>query len=79
MKTKSEHPINYIIDSEFHGLTKKEYFAALAMQAIISSPNSVDTFLELEKKPTDMTYSQCVAEYAVIQAENLIKVLNSKE
>lgn len=33
--------MNYIIDS--HGMTMRDYFAAKAMQAMISNPNIIDT------------------------------------
>ena len=47
-----------------HGLTKREYFAALAMQALVSNPNFSNY------TPYD------IAVYAVIRADALISVLN---
>lgn len=57
MKTKSNEQV-------VSGLTKKEYFAALAMQALLA--NSAET---------TMTPSQCVS-LAVIMSEGLIEELN---
>jgi hypothetical protein len=44
------------------GLTKREYFAALAMQGILAGKIQTDSIL--------------VAEYAVMYADNLIESLN---
>jgi hypothetical protein len=45
-----------------NGLTKREYFAALAMQGILAGKIQTDDIL--------------VAEYAVMYADNLIESLN---
>lgn len=46
-KNYGNEPINPILDSEgngcLRGLTKREYFAAMAMQGIVSSPAMIDT------------------------------------
>lgn len=62
-------------DSAFHGdhegepfgLTKREYFAARAMQGILASPEAAE-----------MHFSS-VARNAVTQAEALIKALNGQK
>jgi hypothetical protein len=51
----------YIVRGE-KGLTKREYFAALAMQGILAGKIQTDSIL--------------VAEYAVMYADNLIESLN---
>jgi len=48
------------------GLTKREYFAAMAMQGILAAPNSLDT------------HTNDIANSAVILADSLITALNTK-
>ena len=50
------------------GLTKREYFAALAMQGIIAQPDEAARLMD---------YSQR-AEFSVNQADALIAALNAK-
>ena len=77
------HPTN-IIDPEqqfapeYHtGLTKREYFAAMAMQGICStfsgSPNA-----ERQAEKVGKTLSETMAVYAVDVADALINALNEK-
>lgn len=47
------------------GLTKREYFAAMAMQAIIS-------------RPTDSNNAESRARLAVVHADELLKALETK-
>ncbi len=75
MKTEPNDQVNPVVaisydkygtrqeDTHF-GLTKREYFAALAMQALSSNPNF------LNYTPYD------IAVYAVIRADALISALN---
>ena len=49
----------------FHGLTKREHFAAMAMQGILSADDSVLTHYSTDD----------VAEWAIGQADALLKVL----
>lgn len=68
MNTNSENTVYPIIVKDFiheNGLTKLEYFAAIAMQGILSKPGIYDTF-------------DVIAECSVICAEKLIKELNKK-
>ncbi len=55
-----------IIQRESFGLTKREYFAARAMQGMLSACNGYDAGI-----------ANHIAECAVIQADALIKQLNS--
>ena len=58
------------VDGNSHlqeGLTKREYFAAMAMQGILSS--DINTNLSIGT----------VTEYAVRQADSLIKALNNEQ
>ena len=70
MKTEPNEPINpcvikgYECDTDVHGLTKREYFAALAMQGLCANPDF------LNYTPYD------IAVYAVIRADALISALN---
>ncbi len=56
-------------DVKQEGLTKREYFAAMAMQAIITSKETFDPLPGQSK-------SEAWAELAVIRADALIKELN---
>lgn len=51
-------------DGFFLGLTKREYFAGLAMNALLSNPSQIDT--------TDFEW---VAEHAIGYADELLKKL----
>lgn len=71
MKTNPEHNAFPVVvtaaDATYStGLTKREYFAAMAMQGIIANPNIEISYDEL-------------AESSVRQAECLIDELNKKE
>jgi hypothetical protein len=60
--TYNEH--TYTINSAQYGLTKREYFAAMAMQGMLSNQHGY--FLEHDK----------LSEYALSYADALIKELN---
>lgn len=67
--TRGNDPINYIpeLDNrplDWYGLTKREYFAAMAMQGILTDPSINDTY---------------AADYAVKAADALIKKLNDEQ
>lgn len=69
--TKPNEPINSIPDlnnhpSEWYGLTKREYFAAMAMQGMLSTG-------------TANFYDEKISEWAVKQADFLIKALNESK
>jgi hypothetical protein len=49
------------------GLTKREYFAAMAMQALLSDSNSI------------ALTPHCVAEFSIQMSEILINELNKKK
>jgi len=63
MKTNPNDPIQG--NEAFNGLTKREYFAALALQGILADPNR---FENSRKIPFD--------QFAVRMADNLISELN---
>lgn len=67
MKTNANDPINAIINDDsktyYEGLTKREYFASMAMQAMISIKFS----------------TEIAAIHAVIYADNLIEQLNKED
>lgn len=66
MTTKADQPINPISSehySDFHGLTKREYFAAIAMQGLLAEGH----------------YSKFIAEKSCAMADLLIEELNKKE
>lgn len=70
MKTKVSDYVNPIINYQFldeNGLSKREYFAALAMQSILNWPNAED---RMESKITDE---------AVSFADSLISSLNKNK
>lgn len=50
----------------FGGLTKREYFASMAMQGLLSEP-AVQT----------KTHMECIAHNSVLIADELIKALNA--
>lgn len=56
------------VNKEFTGLTKREYFAGLAMQGILASKNA----------PEDATYGEIVFD-AVALADTLINELNKNK
>lgn len=60
-----EHPADFIM---VNGLTKREYFAAMAMQGLLA--NSHDAFIE---KSFDI-----LCEWSVSNADRLIDELNKK-
>lgn len=67
METNANKPINVIEYNKhyaFIGLTKREYFAALAMQGIISNKDGLD--IKIER----------IVESAVDTADALIEELN---
>jgi len=64
---KYEIPEGYRID--FTGLTKREYFAAMAMQGMHANPQIWSTSIEPETVPV----------MAVKQADALIKELNRED
>ena len=66
MKTQANAPINVVTDSPngpWNGLTKREYFAALAMQGVLSGHYEYFTPEEISR-------------YAIINADFLINALN---
>ena len=77
------HPTNIIdpdrrFESEYHtGLSKREYFSAMALQGICAtfsgSPNA-----ERQAEKVGKTLSETMAIYAVDVADALINALNEK-
>ena len=68
----SERPINPILDfkSVFRGLTKREYFAGLAMQALISNSSIVPRI-----QPDNGKDLQLLSTASVSIADELLKQL----
>lgn len=64
-----DHVRNYW-EGQYHGLTKREYFAALAMQGILANEDII--------MKTSITPSE-VCSFAVTQADVLIDALNAKD
>lgn len=65
MPTYSDDRIVPARDSEYEGLTKREYFAALAMQSLCNNHHGY--------------YPEVVAERAVLAADALIEELNKEK
>lgn len=63
------------------GLTKREYFAALNMQAIVSSIDSEDNYVRLRRhaEREGLKVSDWIARDAVKQADALIAALNQNQ
>lgn len=72
-KKNADLPANPITEynGEFTGLTKREYFAGLAMQGIIGSKP------EKKKDMTDEDALKVVAKISVMLADNLLKELEA--
>lgn len=56
------------------GLSKREYFAAMAMQGILAS-RDLQICLLKDLKHDGTTHDNCIAVYAVKQADELLKAL----
>ena len=75
--TNGNEPINSIPDlnnhpSDWYGLTKREYFALMAMQGLLTRvPKRFDGETDL-----GILESKRIAEESVIMADELIKALN---
>lgn len=67
MKTNPGDTAYPIGPTEIIGLTKREYFAAMAMQGLCANPEWVDI--------SEQTIAQC----ALVQADALIKQLNQAQ
>lgn len=64
------------LDLWSNGLTKREYFAACAMQGLLSSDTALAT---IDKQNTStFTAAEILAVCAVLGADELIKALNRK-
>jgi hypothetical protein len=64
-------PFNRQSDTNAPGLTKKEYFAALALQGILANPN-------IARNSADLDSSDFLADHAVNLAGALINELNKE-
>ena len=83
MKTNPNEPMNPTTFEHSSvrstGLSKREHFATLAMQGVLASPETITTFLKEQRiSDLNMQPSECIAKYAVIQADALIKALNEE-
>lgn len=69
------YPVNYINgNGDFStegGLTKREYFAAMAMKAILSTVDS--------NRVIDKSLADCISADAIVSADALIEALNKQE
>lgn len=59
------------------GLTKREYFAALAMQGMLANPVTIESFTEAYDQGTGLV--DILAAEAVAQADALIDALNAED
>lgn len=67
--TEAKHPINPVSSkhySDFRGLTKREYFAAMAMQGLLAEGH-------------DSKFIAVIAKKSCAMADFLIEELNKKE
>lgn len=67
MTTEANQPINPVSSehySNFHGLTKREYFAAIAMQGMLSNPENAHVYYEK------------IVQTSILYADKLIEELN---
>ncbi len=76
-KTNGNDPINpspewVSTENREHGLTKREYFAAMAMQGLTTNPE----FLKTTNHITEEGYLKSLCESAVNSADALITELN---
>lgn len=80
---KPAHPVNkdHIDGRDYKGLTKREYFAAMAMQGIISGVySSKEAYASFQQSAGKSNYSvvSFAAEQANIFADELLKQLETK-
>jgi len=77
METHANDPINSFIDQnddgQWHGLTKREYFAAMAMQGLCANPILKDV---INKVKSAKEFDSYTANTAVSLADALINALN---
>lgn len=71
------HSFNHTADMEgnFKGLTKREYFAGLAMQAILSNPDMLRGKIHNEEN-NGKTLSEVVIKDCLIYTDELLKQLD---
>jgi len=70
-----DKPINPVNGTQYEtGLTKREYFAGLAMQGIIASGKGVATALSKNSK-----YADSVAKWSISYADELLKQLSDEK
>ena len=89
MKTEPNHPVSLVDNNEqyclttdkhgnstpAYGLTKREYFVAMAMQGMLANSASQDA---LNQKPLSYANAAEIAEMACWQADALITALNKE-
>jgi hypothetical protein len=62
----------------YYGLTIRQHFAAMAMQAILSNQElRIDLLIDARNSKDDL--NNCIAKEAVLQADALINELNKTE
>ena len=76
-KDSPSNPFNHldydgVVDDQYKGLTKREYFAAIAMQGLLAG------HYEYFKGNADVSGPDEIAKYAVLNADSLIKELNKE-
>lgn len=64
-KTKNADKLIHSFNGNFFGLTKREYFAAMAMQGLLAYPDITNS-------------ARIIAEESVKQADELLKALETK-
>lgn len=74
LKFQSEENINVFYDVNIKGLSKREYFAAMAMQGFLSAGMAVDSLFHSNSHNKDHSCA-----IAVKYADALIEALNKNE
>lgn len=67
------------IDGQFNrGLTKREHFAGLAMQGLLSNPKAADIIMGHSPNDTEITAATIISRTALAYADALIAELNKE-
>jgi hypothetical protein len=79
--TNANDPSNPVMPSHgtFKGLTKREYFAAMAIQGLCASGFYTEKKLQIQAEKLGSNITDCIAISAIDLADGLIKELNIEE
>jgi hypothetical protein len=88
-KNKPAYPVNGAHENIEHGLTKREYFAGLAMQGLLMEPNQGDISTKHVLKIIGISedteydylihYPKYLAKLSIIYADELLNQLNQNK